>query len=349
MKKILSMLVLVVFALHTITFKISAQTQNDSLYTSGMITDEVIIVEKGGFEDVDVSITSDYLNAEVSDDAVGYATTFHNISGKVVVNNTDKPDLGETPFENAVIGIYEYTDINWENPLDIVVSDSQGKFTFENVVSTGYTRYNIQMISVPSGFQKSNLMFDLTLNSNSPANYTLSRDYTVTPILSNIQGFVQDKETNDPLGNAVIQISDSNRAVLAEVETGLDGKFSFENLRYGKYIITQITTSEGFITSNENYEVNIDDTYVATDIIILNEKINTSTPGDNNTGDIDDNPADTTDTPSSVTEEKDSETNSGLFGSPETSDSSNMHFYFILMPVSLIVLYIMKKRSGLES
>ena len=60
-----------------------------------------------------------------------------------------------------------------------------------------------------------------------------------------------DDETGASLMGAKFRLSDSRNSTVAELTTGADGKVSFENLRFKRYFIQEITAPSGYLLSTE--------------------------------------------------------------------------------------------------
>lgn len=68
---------------------------------------------------------------------------------------------------------------------------------------------------------------------------------------------VVDKETQNPIQNAVIEFYQEDGSLVKEVTTGTDGKASIEELNLAKYYFTEKTMPEGYTPSLEKHRVDL--------------------------------------------------------------------------------------------
>ena len=93
-----------------------------------------------------------------------------------------------------------------------------------------------------------------------------------------VEGIKVD-EHDKPLENAVFglfkadckEFTEANALMTATSDK--DGKFSFEKIPYGKYIVTELVSPDGYVFSDKQYDVNISKDKQIIEIKAVNEEI----------------------------------------------------------------------------
>ncbi|RDY67621.1 PEGA domain-containing protein, partial [Halobacillus trueperi] len=91
---------------------------------------------------------------------------------------------------------------------------------------------------------------------------TATQNFTLTQLVSNVEGIVTDAESEDPLPDVLIQLFNTNGILIGSFQTAVDGTYRIEGFTPGQYTITfsrpdYQTQSIGFMTNpNETAVVN---------------------------------------------------------------------------------------------
>ena len=215
------------------------------------------------------SIKKDGETVKVGNNADG------NFYNKDIKGNIEGVKVGESdePLSGAVIGLFSdgESEFTAENALAAVTTEKDGKFIFKDIV---YGKYIVAEIQSPTGYILTEETFPVSISKN---NEVITVKISNEKIRGNIEG-IKIGESDEPLAGAVIGLfadgeSDlTNRNALGTVTTDENGKFVFENVEYGKYIIAEIQPPEGYILTNQIYPVEISqNTQIS--ITIVNVKI----------------------------------------------------------------------------
>ena len=215
------------------------------------------------------SIKKDGETVKVGNNADG------NFYNKDIKGNIEGVKVGESdePLSGAVIGLFSdgESEFTAENALAAVTTEKDGKFIFKDIV---YGKYIVAEIESPEGYILTEKTFPVSVSTD---NEVITVKISNEKIKGNIEG-IKVGESDEPLSGAVIGLfadgeSDlTNRNALGTVTTDENGKFVFENVEYGKYIIAEIQPPEGYILTNQIYPVEISqNTQIS--ITIVNVKI----------------------------------------------------------------------------
>ena len=215
------------------------------------------------------SIKKDGETVKVGNNADG------NFYNKDIKGNIEGVKVGESDetLAGAVIGLFANgeSEFTAENALATVTAEKDGRFIFKDIE---YGKYIVAEIESPEGYILTDKTFPVSVSTD---NEVITVKISNEKIKGNIEG-IKVGESDEPLSGAVIGLfadgeSDlTNRNALGTVTTDENGKFVFENVEYGKYIIAEIQPPEGYILTNQIYPVEISqNTQIS--ITIVNVKI----------------------------------------------------------------------------
>ena len=216
------------------------------------------------------SIKKDGETVKVGNNADG------NFYNKDIKGNIEGVKVGESdePLSGAVIGLFAdgESEFTAENALAAVTTEKDGKFIFKDIV---YGKYIVAEIQSPTGYILTEETFPVSISKN---NEVITVKISNEKIRGNIEG-IKVGESDEPLAGAVIGLfadgeSDfSADKAVKSVTTDENGKFAFEDIEYGKYIVAEIESPEGYVLTSETFPVSIEENGQVITVKIHNEKI----------------------------------------------------------------------------
>ena len=217
-------------------------------------------------------LTSETFSVSIEENGQVITVKIHNEKIRGTIEGV-KVGKSDEPLAGAVIGLFANgeSEFTAENALAAVTTEKDGKFIFKDIV---YGKYIVAEIESPEGYILTEKTFPVSVSTD---NEVITVKISNEKIRGNIEG-IKVGESDEPLSGAVIGLfadgeSDlTNRNALGTVTTDENGKFVFENVEYGKYIIAEIQPPEGYILTNQIYPVEISqNTQIS--ITIVNVKI----------------------------------------------------------------------------
>lgn len=222
------------------------------------------------------SITKDGETVTISNDN---SDRFIN---KNVKGNIEGIKLGKElkPLSDAVIGLFNHDESTFtkENAIATVKTLKDGKFAFKDVL---YGKYIVAEIEAPTGYILTDETFPVTISENGQ---TINIEIENMKINGNIEG-IKVGEENEPLSGAVIglfangELKFTKENALRTVTTEKDGKFSFKEVEFGKYIVAEIAAPTGYVITNKTFPVDINKNGETINVEISNIKIRGSIEG----------------------------------------------------------------------
>ena len=216
------------------------------------------------------SIKKDGETVKVGNNADG------NFYNKDIKGNIEGVKVGESdePLSGAVIGLFSdgESEFTAENALAAVTTEKDGKFIFKDIV---YGKYIVAEIQSPTGYILTEETFPVSISKN---NEVITVKISNEKIRGNIEG-IKVGESDETLAGAVIGLfadgeSDfSADKAVKSVTTDENGKFAFEDIEYGKYIVAEIQSPEGYVLTSETFSVSIEENGQVITVKIHNEKI----------------------------------------------------------------------------
>ena len=216
------------------------------------------------------SIKKDGETVKVGNNADG------NFYNKDIKGNIEGVKVGESdePLSGAVIGLFAdgESEFTAENALAAVTTEKDGKFIFKDIV---YGKYIVAEIQSPTGYILTEETFPVSISKN---NEVITVKISNEKIRGNIEG-IKVGESDETLAGAVIGLfadgeSDfSADKAVKSVTTDENGKFAFEDIEYGKYIVAEIQSPEGYVLTSETFSVSIEENGQVITVKIHNEKI----------------------------------------------------------------------------
>lgn len=176
-----------------------------------------------------------------------------NIENKLKYGSVEglKVDEFGKPVQGAEIGLFVSTDAT--EPVYTAVSDSNGKFRFDNVP---YGTWYVKEIKAPTGFLLNETVFPVTIkNDGDIAKVTIENTY----IRGKITLTKVDKDyPENKLTGAVFTVYDSSNKKVGELKETSAGVYESDALIYGKYFVKETKAPTGFLLDTNTYSVFIE-------------------------------------------------------------------------------------------
>ncbi len=225
-----------------------------SYYLQERTTDDhyILNTEKYGFtfaygsqEDAVIELTVN--NGEAINNALKYGS----VSGL-------KVDEDGKAIAGAVFGLFgndenEYTA---ENAYMTTESAQDGTFKFENIP---YGTWVVREITPATGFVLNEKAYQITITEDGDVvEIKLENRY----IRGDIEGLKLD-EDGKVIAGAVFGLFKADETVFTEdtavlvIQSDSEGKFRFEDIRFGKWLVRELTPATGFVLNETAVEVNI--------------------------------------------------------------------------------------------
>ena len=153
----------------------------------------------------------------------------------------------KTPLQGAGFRLYDasnkqvaegYTDVN-------------GRLTFSGLRLGSYT---YKEFKAPDGCVLNDTAYSAVLNKNGQV-LKVTRENT--PIKGSIEVLKVDAETKQPLAGVVYRLFDADGSKITDGTTDATGKVTFSNLRLGKYFYQEISTVDGYVLDETEYDFSL--------------------------------------------------------------------------------------------
>ena len=239
---------------------------------------------KGEFELTDL-VPGNYIVTEVTDSK--YETqksqtvkvesgktatvTFENVlkKGSLEVVKTSEDNFNEgvefhlygTSLSGASIDLYATTN-------------ADGVAKFENVLVSGDKPYTLEEVNTADRY-----VVPKTQRVVIEWNKVTKKEVENKIIRGSIKGLKIDNETKENIEGAlfglfsITETEFTEETAILTSESNEEGIFTFENVPYGEYIVSELKPAEGYLPNEENYTVTISENKEIIEITIENDKI----------------------------------------------------------------------------
>ena len=169
-----------------------------------------------------------------------------------------KVDEDGKVIAGAVFGLFDNDENEYtrENAYMVTVSAEDGRFTFENVP---YGTWVVREIEPAAGFVLNEKAYQIAIKEDGDVvEIRLENRY----IRGDIEGLKLDEDGNTIAG-AVFGLFRYGETEFTEetavlvTESDSEGKFRFEDIRYGKWIVRELVPATGFVLNETPVEVNV--------------------------------------------------------------------------------------------
>lgn len=233
---------------------ISTDLPLGSYYVQERSTDDHYILrdEKYGFEftygDQTVEVTHLAVNNGA---AIENELKYGSVSGL-------KVDEDGRVIKGAVFGLFsnDENEYSCENAYMVTESAEDGTFKFENIP---YGAWVVREIQPAVGFVLNEKAYQITIKEDGDVvEIKLENRY----IRGDIEGLKLDEDGNVIAGakfglfkSGTTEFTEENALLITETDS--EGKFRFENIRFGKWIVRELVPATGYVLNETPIDVNI--------------------------------------------------------------------------------------------
>ena len=225
-------------------------------------------------------------------------TSFTNDRQKVVIDLTkileqdEKFNIGNNnEIFNVSFGLYADEDLKASNGtvipkdglLEIITCNEKGKATFTTDLPIG--SYYVKEISTDSHYilseKKYPVLFEYAGQDTAKVHISVNDGEPIENeiIYGTIKGLKIDRETGENIAGAlfglfsITETKFTEETAILTSESNEEGIFTFENVPYGEYIVSELKPAEGYLPNEENYTVTISENKEIIEITVENDKI----------------------------------------------------------------------------
>lgn len=226
------------------------------------------------------------------------STSFTNDRQKAEINLTkileqdEKFNIGNNgEIRNVSFGLYADEDLKAANGsvipkdglLEIITCNEKGKATFTTDLPIG--SYYVKEISTDSHYilseKKYPVVFEYAGQDTATVHISVNDGEPIENeiIYGTIQGLKIDRETGENITGAlfglfsITETEFTEETAILTSESNEEGIFTFENVPYGEYIVSELKPAKGYLPNEENYQVTISNNEEIIEITVENDKI----------------------------------------------------------------------------
>lgn len=209
-----------------------------------------------------------------------------------VLEQNEKFNIGNNAeIRNVSFGLYADEDLKAANGtvipkdglLEIITCNEKGKATFTTDLPIG--SYYVKEISTDSHYilseKKYPVVFEYAGQDTATVRISVNDGEPIENeiIYGTIKGLKIDRETGENIAGALFGMFKAEEKELSEktailtAESNEEGIFTFENVPYGEYIVSELKPAEGYLPNEENYTVTISENKEIIEITVENDKI----------------------------------------------------------------------------
>ncbi len=185
-----------------------------------------------------------------------------------------KVDEENNLVAGAVFGLFraDETEFVADNALATATSGADGVFTFENIP---YGNWIIKELSCPEHLVLSDDIIEVTISEQ---DQLIEIEVVNEIIFGSVEGVKTDDKKN-PIEGVIFGLFAPNTTeftkenALALSESTAEGLFSFADLRYGKYLIKELSCPEAFVMCEDVIEVSITEDGQVVSLSVTNKRI----------------------------------------------------------------------------
>lgn len=185
-----------------------------------------------------------------------------------------KVDEENTLVAGAVFGLFraDETEFNADNALATASSGEDGVFSFENIP---YGNWIIKELSCPEHLVLSDDIIEVIISEQ---DQVIELDVVNEIIYGSVEG-VKTDDSKNPIEGVVFGLfapdttEFTKENALALSESTAEGLFSFADLRFGKYLIKELSCPESFVMCEDTIEVNITEDGQVVRLTVTNKRI----------------------------------------------------------------------------
>ena len=215
------------------------------------------------------------------------------VSLKKVLEENEIFNLGNNDeITSITFGLYAGETITASDktyiPADALITsascDKDGNITFDCDLPIGY-RFYVKEISTDEHYILDDTKYEFNTEYQGQTVSTIDikinndKDILNNLIYGSVKGFKYDRETNEPIANALFGLFNSDETEFTEdnailtAESDKDGVFTFENIPYGNWIICELKPADGYLENTEIHHVQINSNEQIIEINVVNDRI----------------------------------------------------------------------------
>ena len=215
------------------------------------------------------------------------------VSLKKVLEENEIFNLGNNDeITSITFGLYAGETITASDttyiPADALITsascDKDGNITFDCDLPIGY-RFYVKEISTDEHYILDDTKYEFNTEYQGQTVSTIDikinndKDILNNLIYGSVKGFKYDRETNEPIENAVFGLFNSDETEFTEgnailtAESDKDGVFTFENIPYGNWIICELKPADGYLENREIHHIQINSNEQIIEINVVNDRI----------------------------------------------------------------------------
>lgn len=226
------------------------------------------------------------------------STSFTNDRQKVEIDLTkileqdEKFNIGNNDeILNVSFGLYADEDLKAANGtvipknglIEIITCDEKGKSQFTTDIPIG--SYYVKEISTDNHYilsdKKYPVVFEYAGQDTATVHISVNDGEPIENeiIYGTIQGLKIDRETGENITGAlfglfsITETKFTEETAILTSESNEEGIFTFENVPYGEYIVSELKPAEDYLPNEENYTVTISENKEIIEITVENDKI----------------------------------------------------------------------------
>lgn len=226
------------------------------------------------------------------------STSFTNDRQKVEIDLTkileqdEKFNIGNNDeILNVSFGLYADEDLKASNGtvipknglIEIITCDEKGKSQFTTDIPIG--SYYVKEISTDNHYilsdKKYPVVFEYAGQDTATVHISVNDGEPIENeiIYGTIQGLKIDRETGENITGAlfglfsITETKFTEETAILTSESNEEGIFTFENVPYGEYIVSELKPAEDYLPNEENYTVTISENKEIIEITVENDKI----------------------------------------------------------------------------
>ena len=209
-----------------------------------------------------------------------------------ILEQNEKFNIGNNDeILNVSFGLYADEDLKAANGsvipkdglLEIITCDEKGKATFTTDLPIG--SYYVKEISTDNHYilpdKKYPVAFESAGQNTATVHITVNDGGPIENeiIYGTIKGLKIDRETGENIAGTLFGLFSitgtkfTEETAILTSESNEEGIFTFENVPYGEYIVSELKPAEGYLPNEENYTVTISENKEIIEITVENDKI----------------------------------------------------------------------------
>ena len=153
----------------------------------------------------------------------------------------------KTPLQGAGFRLYDASN----KQVTEGYTDANGKLNFSNLRLGSYT---YKEFKAPDGYVLDTTAYSAVLNQNGQV-LKVTRENT--PVKGSIEILKVDADTKQPLAGVVYRLFDADGNKVADGTTDAVGKVTFAGLRLSKYVYQEISTVDGYVLDETQYDFSL--------------------------------------------------------------------------------------------